>query len=142
MDCQENRLAQVATVDQQRELMRYMADLNNWLARDVQDRQAEIRGVNARIENLRREVNNLATGRGMGEILFITLSFVFLNHFQPSQDIIPPQSPLPVKDKWSFQVKVYQCPCRSLNITLLELLYPNTNPIPAQVFHPLSSLLM
>jgi len=142
VDCQENRLAQVATVDQQRELMRYMADLNNWLARDVQDRQAEIRGVNARIENLRREVNNLATGRGMGEILFITLSFVFLNHFQPSQDIIPPQSPLPVKDKWSFQVKVYQCPCRSLNITLLELLYPNTNPIPAQVFHPLSSLLM
>ena len=142
MDCQENRLAQVATVDQQRELMRYMADLNNWLARDVQDRQAEIRGVNARIENLRREVNNLATGRGMGEILFITLSFVFLNHFQPSQDIIPPQSPLPVKDKWSFQVKVYQCPCRGLNITLLELLYPNTNPIPAQVFHPLSSLLM
>lgn len=142
MDCQENRLAQVATVDQQRELMRYMADLNNWLARDVQDRQAEIRGVNARIENLRREVNNLATGRGMGEILFITLPFVFLNHFQPSQDIIPPQSPLPVKDKWSFQVKVYQCPCRSLNITLLELLYPNTNPIPAQVFHPLSSLLM
>jgi len=142
VDCQENRLAQVATVDQQRELMRYMADLNNWLARDVQDRQAEIRGVNARIENLRREVNNLATGRGMGEILFITLPFVFLNHFQPSQDIIPPQSPLPVKDKWSFQVKVYQCPCRSLNITLLELLYPNTNPIPAQVFHPLSSLLM
>ena len=51
-----------------------MADLNNWLSRDVQDRQAEIRGVNARIENLRREVNNLATGRGMGEVSFITLS--------------------------------------------------------------------
>lgn len=61
---QENRLAQVATVDQQRELMRYMADLNNWLARDVRDRQAEIRGVNARIENLRREIGMMAAPRG------------------------------------------------------------------------------
>lgn len=78
----------------------------------------------------------------MGEILFITLSFVFLNHFQRSQDVIPPQSPLPVKGKWPFQVKVYQCPCRNLNITLLELSYPNTNHILAQVFHPPSSLLM
>lgn len=66
---QENRLAQAATVEQQRELMRYMADLNNWLARDVRDRQAEIRGVNARIENLRRDLGTLAASRGLGAIL-------------------------------------------------------------------------
>lgn len=65
---QENRLAQAATVEQQRELMRYMADLNNWLARDVRDRQAEIRGVNARIENLRRDLGTLAASRGLGAI--------------------------------------------------------------------------
>ena len=42
---QENRLAQLATVDQQRELMRYMRGLNEWLERDVYDRQSELRGV-------------------------------------------------------------------------------------------------
>ena len=41
-----------------------MADLNNWLARDVRDRQAEIRGVNARIENLRREIGMMSVPRG------------------------------------------------------------------------------
>ncbi|KAG1819261.1 uncharacterized protein BJ212DRAFT_1345067, partial [Suillus subaureus] len=41
----EHRLAQLATVDQQRELMRYMRGLNEWLERDVQDRQAELRGL-------------------------------------------------------------------------------------------------
>ena len=29
-------------VDQQRELIRYMSGLNDWLARDVQDWQAEL----------------------------------------------------------------------------------------------------
>ena len=40
---QENRLAQLATVEQQRELMRYMRGLNEWLERDVHDRQSEMR---------------------------------------------------------------------------------------------------
>ena len=38
---QENHLAQLATVDQQRELMRYMRGLNEWLERDVYDRQSK-----------------------------------------------------------------------------------------------------
>ena len=76
-------------MDQQRELMRYMADLNNWLARDVQDRQAEIRGVNARIENLRREVNNLAAGRGTGEISFIRCLLFFSIIGSSSQRLFP-----------------------------------------------------
>jgi hypothetical protein len=54
--------------------MRYMTELNNWLARDVRDRQAEIRGVNARIENLRRDIGTLASSRGLGEKTFPTLN--------------------------------------------------------------------
>ena len=32
-------------VDQQRELIRYMSGLNDWLTRDVQDQQAKLRTV-------------------------------------------------------------------------------------------------
>jgi len=45
-----------ASLEQQRDIIRYMADLNDWLGRDVNDRQAEIRGVLARIDDLRREL--------------------------------------------------------------------------------------
>ncbi|TCD63586.1 hypothetical protein EIP91_005194 [Steccherinum ochraceum] len=51
----ENRHAQVATIDQQREMMRYLRGLNEWLERDVRDRQDEMRSVTERI----RELNNL-----------------------------------------------------------------------------------
>jgi hypothetical protein len=49
-------LAAVATVDQQRELMRYMRGLNEWLERDVHERQAELRGVSAKIDYLHNEL--------------------------------------------------------------------------------------
>ncbi|KAF8958935.1 hypothetical protein BDZ97DRAFT_1761747 [Flammula alnicola] len=55
----ENRLAQLATVDQQRELMRYMRGLNEWLERDVHDRQSEIRGVVARVEQLSHDLRGM-----------------------------------------------------------------------------------
>lgn len=48
----ENRLAHVATIEKQREIMRYLRGLNEWLERDVHDRQSEIRSVNARLDNL------------------------------------------------------------------------------------------
>lgn len=55
----ENRLAQLATVDQQRELMRYMRGLNGWLERDVRDRQSELRGVIARVDQLRDDLRGM-----------------------------------------------------------------------------------
>ncbi|EGO01064.1 hypothetical protein SERLA73DRAFT_151625 [Serpula lacrymans var. lacrymans S7.3] len=58
----EHRLAQLATVDQQRELMRYMRGLNEWLERDVSDRQSELRGVSARVDQLRNELAQLGLG--------------------------------------------------------------------------------
>ena len=61
---QENRLAQLATVDQQRELMRYMRGLNEWLERDVYDRQNEIQGVLARVERLSDDIRGI---RGQGK---------------------------------------------------------------------------
>jgi hypothetical protein len=36
--------------------MRYMRGLNEWLERDVHDRQAELRGVSARVDQLRNEL--------------------------------------------------------------------------------------
>jgi hypothetical protein len=49
---QKNCLAQLATVDQQRELMRYMQGLNEWLECDVHDRQFKLRGVVAWVDQL------------------------------------------------------------------------------------------
>ena len=58
-------------MDQQRELMRYMRGLNEWLARDVNDRQSELRGVTARIDQLRAELARHSIGAGVipGKIL-------------------------------------------------------------------------
>jgi hypothetical protein len=46
-------------VDQQRELMRYMRGLNEWLERDVYDRQSELRGVVARVEQLSHDIRGI-----------------------------------------------------------------------------------
>ncbi|KAF7339966.1 hypothetical protein MVEN_01914300 [Mycena venus] len=56
----ETRLAQLATIDQQRELMRYMTGLNEWLERGVYDRQAELHGVVARVDQLREEMRAIS----------------------------------------------------------------------------------
>ncbi|KAF9530522.1 hypothetical protein CPB83DRAFT_165178 [Crepidotus variabilis] len=55
----ENRLAQLATVDQQRELMRYMRGLNEWLERDVHDRQNEIERVYRRVDQLGQDLRHM-----------------------------------------------------------------------------------
>jgi hypothetical protein len=46
-----------ASLEQQRELMRYMDSLNVRLGHDVEDRQAELRGVSARIDQLYGDLN-------------------------------------------------------------------------------------
>lgn len=42
--------------------MRYMRALNEWLDRDVRDRQSELRGVTARVDQLREDLGRLAAG--------------------------------------------------------------------------------
>lgn len=64
---QENRLAQVATIEQQREIMRYLRNLNDWLDRDVHDRQSEIRSVTERVDFLSNLLNQVLQTRGEGE---------------------------------------------------------------------------
>ncbi len=54
----------LASLEQQRELMRYMNSLNEWLGHDVEDRQAELRGVLARMDQLREDMNRLGPSRG------------------------------------------------------------------------------
>ena len=56
---QENHFAQVATFEQQLELMRYLRSLNLWLERDAQDRTDELRGVYERIQRLRGVVHDI-----------------------------------------------------------------------------------
>jgi len=54
----------IASLEQQRELMRYMNSFNEWLGHDVEDRQTELRGVSARIDQLRGDLNSLDLTRG------------------------------------------------------------------------------
>jgi hypothetical protein len=54
----------LASLEQQRELMRYMNSLNDWLGHDVEDRQAELHGVSARIDRLAEDLNRLGASRG------------------------------------------------------------------------------
>jgi hypothetical protein len=60
----------LASLEQQRELMRYMNSLNEWLGHDVEDRQAELRGVSARIDQLRDDMSRLTRGRCMFHITY------------------------------------------------------------------------
>jgi hypothetical protein len=53
----------LASLEQQRELMRYMGSLNDWLGNDVADRQAEIRSISDRLDQLRDDVNHLGYQR-------------------------------------------------------------------------------
>lgn len=46
-------------MDQQRELMRYMTGLNQWLERDVHDRHSELRGVVARLDQLHNAIRGI-----------------------------------------------------------------------------------
>jgi len=61
----------LASLEQQRELMRYMNSLNEWLGHDVEDRQAELRGVSARLDQLRDDLNRLTRGRCMFHTTYI-----------------------------------------------------------------------
>ncbi|OCB90400.1 hypothetical protein A7U60_g2411 [Sanghuangporus baumii] len=58
----QNRLAQTASIDQQREIMRYMRALNQWLERDVRDRHAEMRAIAGRVDDLRDLLRGQAPG--------------------------------------------------------------------------------
>lgn len=46
----------MATMDQQRELIRYVRNMNEWLESDVRERQNEVRGVSTRIDQLRSDL--------------------------------------------------------------------------------------
>ncbi|KAG8851671.1 hypothetical protein FRB96_009167 [Tulasnella sp. 330] len=47
-----------ASLEQQREVIRYLGDLNGWLERDARDRQADMASLAARMDNLRDEMAN------------------------------------------------------------------------------------
>jgi hypothetical protein len=49
---QENRFMHLASLEQQRELMRYMNSLNDWLGHDVEDRHAELQRIFDRLDQL------------------------------------------------------------------------------------------
>jgi hypothetical protein len=63
--------------------MRYMRALNEWLDRDVRDRQSELRGVSARVDQLRDDLGRLAAGlqqppeQPIGEFSFVCIKKPF-----------------------------------------------------------------
>ena len=54
----------LASLEQQRELIKYMNSLNEWLGHDVERRQTELRGVSDRIDQFRDDLNMLDLTRG------------------------------------------------------------------------------
>jgi hypothetical protein len=60
--------------------MRYMRDLNEWLERDVHDRQAEIRGVTARVDQLRNDVGRMGGMRPPGTLFLLTTLLKLVIH--------------------------------------------------------------
>ncbi|EPQ51904.1 hypothetical protein GLOTRDRAFT_140838 [Gloeophyllum trabeum ATCC 11539] len=86
----ENRVAQRASIEQQREIMRYLRGLNEWLARDVHDRQAEIRGVAARVDRLRDDLDRMGRPQTAG------VQPMFTQGPPPQQGMMPgPGMPVP-----------------------------------------------
>lgn len=81
-------MAQTASIDQQREIMRYLRALNDWLGRDVQDRQSEIRAVAARVDQLRDLLLQVLNSQGQGmSMLKIFLSASHLLQFKVLQHL-------------------------------------------------------
>jgi len=66
----ENRLAQLATVDQQREVMGYLRGLNEWLELDVHNRQSEIKGIYTTVNQISRDIHEMQT-RGRESISLV-----------------------------------------------------------------------
>lgn len=66
----------LASLEQQRELMMYMNSLNKWLGHNVEDRQAELRGVTARIDELRGDLNRLGMTRGPCKLYHLYMSHI------------------------------------------------------------------
>ncbi len=60
-------MAQVATIEQQREIMRYMRSLNEWLERDVHDRQDELRAVSNQVASLHRLMHDVLNRQPEGQ---------------------------------------------------------------------------
>ena len=60
--------------------MRYMRGLNEWLERDVHDRQAELRGVSARVDQLRNDLSRLGMGIQAPGMLSISIPPFVLAH--------------------------------------------------------------
>jgi hypothetical protein len=72
----------LASLEQQRELMRYMNSLNEWLGHDVEDRQAELHGVSARMDQLRGDLNR-ALGRGPCKLYQLYMPHIANIHSNP-----------------------------------------------------------
>lgn len=54
----------LASLEQQCELMKYVNSLNEWLGHNVEDHQAYLRGVSARIDQHHDGLNRLGPTRG------------------------------------------------------------------------------
>ncbi|KAK2460787.1 hypothetical protein APHAL10511_007257 [Amanita phalloides] len=96
----ESHLAQTATYQQQQDLSRYMRELNEWLARDVNDRQDEFRGVTARLDQL---ANTLLALQSRRPDSTITESEVSLESRQHPPIFHQPVAPVTMPEPQHYQ---------------------------------------
>jgi hypothetical protein len=68
----------LTALEQQHELMRYMNSLNEWLGHDVEDRQAELHGVSAHIDQLCDDLNRLGLTRGPCKLFHLYMPILLI----------------------------------------------------------------
>jgi hypothetical protein len=69
----------VASIEQQNLLIDHLNRLNQWLTGDQQDRQAELGGVCARVDQLRDDLNRLFQGELVDcVVVFLEVSYKYL----------------------------------------------------------------
>ncbi|TFK75643.1 hypothetical protein BDN72DRAFT_448936 [Pluteus cervinus] len=135
----ENRIAQLATVEQQRELMDYMRRLNDWLGRDVSLRYTEIQQVTRAVNDLGDRVQSLSrdldiSTRSPSMIDGSSTSGSSGPPYPPQQPY-PPQYPHPQTFVGGFIPQPPQFPQPTEGV--VPNVIPETHPTPQQLgFRP------
>ena len=115
---QENHLGQVATVDQQRELMQDVRRLKGWREREIEERHYDLRRLRASFEQICHDIYDLEDGK---------FNFLDLNDF--SKKLLEESTPSTSDDssKKGFSL---DAPPQQVPEMLSGLPYPIAKPLP------------
>ncbi|KAF8639219.1 hypothetical protein AX17_001704 [Amanita inopinata Kibby_2008] len=129
----ESHVAQTATYNQQQDLSRYMRELNEWLARDVNDRQDELRGVTARLDYLTNALLNL---QSRGPESTIGESEESTGQREQRPQFMQPQIPMPEPQRFHPDRVQSFVPVVPAGVHQQGVLAPVIPPTPSPDFEP------